>query len=69
MPINFSWIYAVCLTRLNIPYKQIGRLTYSQFDALYCEYKNLFDLEMLLTQSKTTYEKMEKQAIDEAGWF
>ena len=59
----------MCLTRLNIPYHRIGRLTYAQFDALYTEYKYIFDLEMMLTRSGTTYEKMQKQAFDEAGWF
>lgn len=58
----------VAATRLNIPYNKIGRLTYSQFDALYTSYKKMFDLEMMMQRSGTTYEKLAEESMNE-GWF
>ena len=49
--------------------KKSGRLTFRQFKKLYQEYKNTFDLELLLTASRTTYEELKKKADKAEEWF
>lgn len=49
--------------------KKSGRLTIRQFRNLYQEYKNTFDLELLLTASRTTYEALKRKADKDDDWF
>lgn len=67
--INFYWFYAVGITRLNLTLKQIGRMTLTNFNRLYAEYKKIFDFELLLKKTGTTYEKAEEKAQKADEWF
>ena len=49
--------------------KKSGRLTYRQFRKLYQEYKNTFDLELILSASRTTYADLKKKADNDEDWF
>jgi hypothetical protein len=49
--------------------KESGRLTLRQFKNLYQIYKDTFDLELLLTASRTTYEALKKKAEQDDEWF
>jgi hypothetical protein len=49
--------------------KESGRLTFRQFRNLYREYKDTFDLELLLLLSRTTYADLKKKAEKSEEWF
>ena len=49
--------------------KESGRLTLRQFRNLYQVYKDTFDLELILTASRTTYEALKKKAESDEEWF
>lgn len=49
--------------------KKSGRLTYRQFRNLYQEYKNTFDLELLLRASRTTYADLKRNSDKADDWF
>lgn len=40
-----------------------------QFRNLYQEYKDTFDLELLLTTTRTTYADLKKKADNDEEWF
>lgn len=49
--------------------KEAGRLTYKQFKELYRAYQDTFDLELLLTLSRTTYEQARNKAEKSDEWL
>ena len=49
--------------------KEVGRLTVTTFNKLYKHYKDTFDLELMLTQSRTTYAKAYELQQQEEEWF
>ena len=44
-------------------------MTITTFNRLYAEYKKDFDLELLLSATKTTYAQMEEKTRREDEWF
>ena len=54
---------------MRLTNKEAGRLTYKQFKDLYKAYKDTFDLELLLTLSRKTYAKIEKEAEAGEEWL
>lgn len=49
--------------------KESGRLTLRQFRNLYKEYKDTFDLELILLLSRTTYADLKRKADNDEEWF
>jgi len=45
------------------------RLTLKEFDKLYQDYKDIFDLELLMNRSGKTYAKLQQEAIKNEEWF
>lgn len=68
-PIDFSWIYFICRTRLNLTDKESGRITFRQFLGLYQAYKDTFDLELLLRANKITYQDLKAKSEKAEEWF
>lgn len=68
--IDFSWFYFVGRTRLRLTFKETGRLTLNMFLKLYKHYKDMFDAELVLQRSGTTYAEAEAKAYQrETSWF
>ena len=40
-----------------------------EFDKLYQDYKDIFDLELLMNRSGKTYAKLQQEAIKNEEWF
>lgn len=68
-PVDFTWFYFIGRTKLNLSFKEVGRLTLRTFNKLYQCYKNDFDMEMMLKKSNTTYQDLEKKQIEDEEWF
>lgn len=66
---RFDWFRFIGKTKLNLSFKETGRLTLRQFNRLYQYYKDDFDLEMRLRGSNTTYREAYIQAQKEEEWF
>lgn len=66
---RFSWIYYIARAKLNLNDKEVGRLTFGQFNGLYKAYKETFDLELMLTLSRTTYAKLKAKADESEEWL
>ena len=49
--------------------KEAGRLTYKQFKSLYQAYKDTFDIELLLTLNRKTYNEIDKKAETADEWL
>lgn len=49
--------------------KEIGRMTLTLFNKYYDQYKELFDFEMMLTRTATTYAKAHEKANESDKWF
>lgn len=39
------------------------------FNKLYMHYKNAFDIEMMLRSTNTTYERLNKENMENDKWF
>lgn len=68
-PIDFSWYYFIGRAKLNLTIKETGRLTVTMFNKLFGHYKNMFDVEMRLTASNTTYSDAFKKQQQDEEWF
>lgn len=68
-PVDFTWFYFIGKSKLGLSFKETGRLTLTTFNKLYKCYKNDFDMEMLLKNSNTTYEKAYQNSIKNEEWF
>jgi hypothetical protein len=67
--IDFSWYWFIGKAKLNLTFKETGRLTLTMFNKLYKHYKDMWDMEMLLTQTKTTHEQAYNKAQKDEEWF
>lgn len=67
--IDFSWFYFIGKTKLNLSFKETGRLTYWMFNKLYTHYKNNFDIEMRLRNANITYEEAWTKSQEAEEWF
>lgn len=61
-PLDFSWFVFIGAKDLNLKPKETMRLTILQFTKLYQHYKNQFDMELMLTLSRTTYAQAARKA-------
>lgn len=68
-PIDFSWFFFIGKSKLNLSFKETGRLTMRMFGKLYQKYKNDFDLEMRLWKNNMTYAEAYKKAQQDEEWF
>lgn len=69
MPIDFTWFYFIGKAKLNLSFKETGRLTMTMFFKLYQHYKDTFDLEMRLRNANMTYEDAYESAEKAEEWF
>lgn len=69
MPIDFTWFYFIGKAKLNLSFKETGRLTMTMFFKLYQHYKDTFDLEMRLRNANMTYADAYDNAEKAEEWF
>ena len=67
--INFYWFYFIGTAKLGLSLKETGRLTITTFNKLYDQYKDNFDLELMLRNTQTTYRAAEQKAMSADEWF
>ena len=65
----FAWIYYIARAKLCLTEKEVGRLTYLEFKQRYRAYQDTFDIELLLTLNRKTYEQARQQANSSDEWF
>lgn len=63
------WFYFIGKTKLNLTFKETGRLTLYLFNKLYQHYKDNWDLEMLLFKSGKTYKSIKEEQNKEEYWI
>lgn len=49
--------------------KEVERLTLTMFNKLYGHYKNMWDMEMRMTQSNMTYKELYLKSQQDDEWF
>ena len=67
--IDFSWFYFIGRTKLNLTFKETGRLSLVMFNILYGHYKSNFDLEMRLWHANMTYADLAEKKERDEDWF
>ena len=67
--IDFSWFYFIGKTKLNLSFRETGRLTLKTFNKLYGHYKDDWDMEMQLTSAKMTYAQVRRKSQESEEWF
>lgn len=67
--IDFSWFYFIGRAKLNLSFKETGRLTLTMFYKLYSHYKNNFDLEIKLKRANMTYQEAWEKSQSDEEWF
>lgn len=53
---------------MNLSLKEVGRLTMKQFLSMYQAYKDTFDVELILTLSRTTYKELKAKSDAAEEW-
>lgn len=54
---------------MNLSFKETGRLTVTMFNKLYGHYKNMWDLEMRLTNCNVTHAEAYAKSLQDEEWF
>ena len=67
--IDFTFFYFIGATKLGLSYRETGRITITLFNKLYTHYKAVFDTELMLRHTGTTYAEAEKKANAAEEWF
>lgn len=67
--IDFSWFWFIGKAKLNLSFKETGRLTFRMFNKLYTHYKDNFDMEMRLRKANVTYKEAWKKNQEKDEWF
>jgi len=67
--IDFSWFWFIGKTKLNLSFKETGRLTITMFNKLYGHYKDNWDAEMRMTQANVTYAESFIKAQENEEWL
>lgn len=67
--IDFSWFYFVGKTKLNLSFRETGKLTLTTFNKLYGHYKDSWDFEMQLAAAHVTYKAAFAKAQESEEWF
>jgi hypothetical protein len=57
-----AWLFYIGMSRLGFTEEQIGDMSLKKFFRLYEAYKKTFDVEMLRTANKITYETSGREA-------
>lgn len=68
-PIDFTWFYFIGKAKLNLSFKETGRLTLTTFNKFFGHYKSLWSMEMRLTQANMTYEEAYNKSQQDEEWF
>jgi hypothetical protein len=68
-PIDFSWFYFVGRTKLNLSFKETGRLTLTMFNKLFSHYKVMWSHEMQLKNANMTYDEYERKSQESELWL
>ena len=68
-PMDFSWFFFIGKAKLNLSFKETGRLTLRMFGRLYQYYKDDFDIEMRLWQSHKTYADVAREQHQDDEWL
>lgn len=66
---DFSWFYFIGKTKLNLSFKETGRLTLTLFNKLYGHYKRDWSIEMRLSKANMTYEEAFIQSQKDEEWL
>lgn len=66
---DFMWVRFIGIKKLNLGLKEVMRLTIGQFRALYREYQDDFDTELIMRRSGTTYAKLREMAQRDEEWW
>ena len=66
---DFMWVRFIGTKKLNLGLKEVMRLTIGQFRALYREYQDDFDTELIMRRSGTTYAKLREKAQQDEEWW
>lgn len=67
--IDFSWFWFIGKTKLNLSFKETGRLTITMFNKLYGHYKDNWDAEMRMTRENVTYAESFIKAQENEEWL
>ena len=67
--IDFTWFYFIGKAKLNLSFKETGRLTITTFNKLYGHYKTTWDLEMRLMHANMTHAEAYKKSQEDEEWF
>lgn len=67
--IDFSWFWFIGRAKLNLTFKETGRLSLRMFNKLYQHYKDNFDMEMRLMNANVTYEDAFKKSQQSEEWL
>lgn len=67
--IDFTWFYFIGKAKLNLSFKETGRLTLTTFYKLYAHYKDSWDMEMRLTKANMTYSEAYIKSQRDEEWF
>ena len=54
---------------MGLEYDKVGRLTLTLLNKLYKHYKDIFDMELRLTNANMTYEEALNKREQEQEWF
>lgn len=68
-PINFVWIRFIGRKKLELTDEETMALTPGEFTELYDIYKQDFDLELLLSLNRKTYEQTLREAEKSQEWL
>lgn len=67
--IDFSWFYFIGKTKLNLSFKETGRLTLNMFNRLHQHYKDNWDMEMQMVAAHMTYRALYIKSQQDEEWF
>ena len=67
--IDFSWYYFIGKTKLNMSFKETGRMTLTLFNKFYKHWKEHWSAEMRLTHSNKTFDEAFAESQREQEWF
>ena len=67
--IDFSWFYFIGKTKLNMSFKETGRMTITLFNRLWKHWKDEWSVEMRLTHANMTFEEAQLKSIQDEEWF
>ena len=67
--IDFSWFYFIGKTKLNLSFKETGKMTLTMFNKFYQHYQDNWGMEMRLSKGNMTYSEAKAKAREAEDWF